>query len=152
MPTNAQSNLVPTAFNGIPAGLMPVVISSSENTHGSFRGMPRKTAVIKRKKLTSHTVIMEVTKSIGIAIGFLDERDVRCIIASRKKKNGDAIQDFWGADVVPTTTQSKASRKFIVISREHKSVSRKHKDVCIKTTWDGYVSAIIGYCTWCRTR
>lgn len=45
--------------------MMPIVFSSSENTHAPLRILPGNTA-LKRKNLSGNAVIAEATKSTGI--------------------------------------------------------------------------------------
>jgi len=66
-PNAAQSFSVPNGFNGVPTGVIPQVISSSENTHASMRGRPGNTGV-KRKALTGHALVADATKSTGIVM------------------------------------------------------------------------------------
>ena len=51
-------------FNGVPAGIMPQVLSSSENSLSALNRRPGNTGV-RRKNVSGHTVIAEATKTTG---------------------------------------------------------------------------------------
>jgi len=64
-----QSVSVPSAFNGVPPGVILVVLSSSKNTNASTHMRPRNTRV-KRKNQSGLAVMAEATKTIGVILAF----------------------------------------------------------------------------------
>ena len=108
-PQNRPTNYAPAAFTGLPPGVTPYIISSSENTTGAAPVRPGNTGV-KRKNQSGPAVIAEATRSTG------------AIMASQLKDISDASLQVERSKV---DVQVKLFQEQMTFQREQSTYHRE---------------------------